>query len=101
MLLAERNYVEKRDFIRMFIDARVEVIDVDNGLTHIGEAQTLSGRGLSFVAEFEPAMGARLNVTVASRQSRLPPLHAEFYVVRVIPSGGGRFEIAGELSNVS
>lgn len=101
MLLAERNYAEKRDFIRMFVDARVEVVDVDTGITHNGEAQNLSGRGLAFVAEFEPAAGSVLNVIVSSRQSRLPPLHAEFQVVRVIPAGGGRFEIAGELSKVS
>ncbi len=101
MLLAERNYVEKRDFIRMFVDARVEVTDVDSGLTYSGEAQNLSGRGLAFVADFEPTMGSKLNVTVSSRQSRLPPLAAEFIVVRVVAAGGGRFEIAGELTNVS
>ncbi len=101
MLLAERNYAEKRDFIRMFVDARVEVTDVESGITHQGEAQNLSGRGLAFASEFEPNVGSVLRVTVSSRQSRLPPLHAEFQVVRVIPIGDGRFEIAGELSNVS
>lgn len=102
MLLAHaRDYAERRDFIRMFVDARVEIIDEETGAEYQGEARNLSGRGLMFEAQVEPSVGATLKVTVSSNQSRMPPLHAAFKVVRVQKQKGGRFEVAGELSDVS
>lgn len=102
MLLAHaRDYAERRDFIRMFVDAKVEIIDEDSGTEYQGEARNLSGRGLMFEADIEPKVGTSLRVTVSSNQSRMPPLHAAFKVIRVHKLKGGRFEVAGELSDVS
>lgn len=102
MLLAQaRDYAERRDFIRMFVDARVEIIDEDSGIEYQGEARNLSGRGLMFEANVEPTAGAALRVIVSSNQSRMPPLHAAFKVIRVQKQKNGLFEVAGELSDVS
>lgn len=102
MLVAQaRDYAERRDFIRMFVDARVEIVDEDSGVEYQGEARNLSGRGLMFEADVEPKAGANLKVTVSSNQSRMPPLHAGFKVIRVQKQKNGRYEVAGELSDVS
>ncbi|QGX41406.1 PilZ domain-containing protein [Permianibacter aggregans] len=101
MMNLARDYAEKRDFIRMFVDAKVSIVDLDSGAEYHGEAKNLSGKGLMFEANFEPALDAELRVTVASMQSRMPPLVASFKVVRVIKKDDGMYEIAGELSNVS
>ena len=96
-----RDFAEKRDFIRMFVDAKVTIVDMESGSEYNGDAKNLSGKGLMFEAAYQPAVGAELQVTVTSSQSRMPPLVAKFTVIRVIERGLGQYEIAGEMNNVS
>ncbi len=100
MLLDERQYAEKRDFIRMFVDSHVEVVDEETGATFHGDGKNISGSGLMFIADFQPREGASLHVTVSSLQSRLPPLQAQFRVIRVSRCEDGRYQIGGELSDI-
>ena len=106
MLLAERsyserNYVEQRDFIRMYVDARVDVSDPISGLSFSGEGRTLSGSGMSFVSDRPVTLGSVIKITLSTRNSKLPPLHADLKVVRMQLLDNGRYDIAGELSNIS
>jgi len=102
MLIAQaRDYAERRDFIRMFVDAKVVIIDENSGKEYLGEARNLSGRGLMFEADVEPTVGDNLKVVVSSNQSRMPPLQAAFKVARVQKLKIGRYEVAGELSDVN
>jgi hypothetical protein len=101
MMNLARDFAEKRDFIRMFVDAKVTIVDTDSGAEYHGDAKNLSGKGLMFEAGFEPRIGAELKVTITSMQSRMPPLVANFTVMRVLAREKGLFEIGGELSNVS
>lgn len=106
MLLAERsytdrNYVEQRDFIRMYVDARVDVNDPISGLAFVAEGRTLSGSGMSFVADRPVTLGSVIKITLSTRNSKLPPLHADLKIVRMQAQDDGRYDIAGELSNIS
>ncbi|NVJ60029.1 MAG: PilZ domain-containing protein [Gammaproteobacteria bacterium] len=100
-MAVDREYEEKRDFIRMFVDAKVEVTDPQSGDTFQGESKDLSAGGVAFVCDHELATGTRLEVKVSSAESKLPPLKADFIVTRCDKQSDNRYEIAGTIENVS
>ncbi len=94
------NYEEKRCFIRMFIDAKITIVDPSNHKTYDGETKNLSGSGIMFVTSELFQTGQELQVDLSSEQSKLPPLSALFEVKRVKPLDGGQFEVAGSINQV-
>ena len=54
-----RDFDEKRDFIRMALDCKIQCKDLASGETFYGHAHDLSGKGLSFDVDREFAPGAR------------------------------------------
>ncbi|NVJ50814.1 MAG: PilZ domain-containing protein [Gammaproteobacteria bacterium] len=97
----DREYEEKRDFIRMFVDAKVEITDPDSGETFTGDSKNLSAGGVAFTCEHSFEVGRTLSVKVSSVQSQLPPLTAELKVIRSDKRDDGSFEIAGSIANVN
>ena len=53
MSLTNKDYAEKRNFIRMFINADVTMTDPDTGTAYNGESKDLSGDGVSVITSHE------------------------------------------------
>lgn len=94
------DYSERRDFIRMFVDAQVTFRVPGEPDCYSGQSINLSGSGLKFHSPVDLAVGQVIEFTLSSTQSRLPPLEGELRVVRAILSDGGNYEIAGEMIKV-
>lgn len=101
MSSTNKDYEEKRNFIRMFVDAKVVITDPESGQTFNGDSKNLSGDGALLVTDREFKLNQILNVDIRSEQSRLSPLSAEFEVKRVKPLDNGMFEIGGSIKSVS
>ncbi|MCW8999652.1 MAG: PilZ domain-containing protein [Kangiellaceae bacterium] len=100
MSSVDKDYEEKRNFIRMFVDAKVIITDPVTGQSFEGDSKNLSGDGVMFTTEQKFEENQILSVDIRSEQSKLSPLSAEFQVVRVIEIGEGRYEIGGKISGV-
>ncbi|PWK49959.1 PilZ domain-containing protein [Pleionea mediterranea] len=97
----DREYEEKRDFIRMFVDAKVEITDPESGKRYEGDSINLSAGGVAFVSSQPFDIDKTLDVKVSSVQSKLPPLSAELVVIRCEKQSDDHYEIAGSIQNVS
>lgn len=97
----DNNYQEKRNFIRMFIDAKIIITDPDTRETYEGASKNLSGDGVMFTTKKEFNPKQQLQVDISSQQSKLPPLSASFEVIRVEKIDNGLFEIAGKINHMN
>jgi hypothetical protein len=89
----ERDYNEKRDFHRMYVEATVKFIKDGDSECHEGTSVDLSGNGVGFVTDQALSVGDVLYVTITSELARVPPLELEMEVVRVLPESGNRYLI--------
>ncbi|TQV71435.1 PilZ domain-containing protein [Aliikangiella marina] len=101
MSSVDHNYEEKRNFIRMFVDAKVTITDPETGQVFQGDSKNLSGDGVMFITDQKFNENQMLSVDIRSEQSKLAPLTAKFEVKRVIDLGEGKYEIAGTINSVS
>lgn len=100
MSSVNKDYAEKRNFIRMFVDATVTITEPETGLVSAGESKNLSGDGVMFITEKEFKINQTLNVDISSKQSKLAPLKALFVVKRVIKLDNGKFQTAGKIDEI-
>ncbi len=100
MSFNEIDYGEKRNFIRMFIDADVSITDPATGQKYIGESRDLSGDGVSIVTKHEFELNQILEVNITSRHGNNAPLSAKLEVKRVKKLDGELFEVAGPIDDV-
>ncbi|MEE4245833.1 MAG: PilZ domain-containing protein [Kangiellaceae bacterium] len=101
MTTGDRDYEEKRDFIRMFVGARVEITDPATGEQFVGDSKDLSAGGVAFTSSHGFEIGQKLSVKVSSVESKLPPLTADLIVKRSDKLATGSFEVAGSIENVN
>jgi hypothetical protein len=101
MPLTNKDYDEKRNFIRMFINADVTMTDPDTGTIYNGESKDLSGDGVSVKTNHEFQLNQKLEVHILTKQGTLSPLTAELQVNRVIKLDDGMFEVAGTIDQVN
>ncbi|MGX5174477.1 PilZ domain-containing protein [Aliikangiella sp. IMCC44653] len=94
------EYEEKRNFIRMFVDAKVSITDPATSEVYEGDSKNLSGDGVSFITDKKFELNQKLSVDIRSEQSKLAPLSADFEVKRVESLGDGRYEVAGTIQSV-
>lgn len=99
-MLSERDYAERRDFIRMFVDATVSFRLPDSDTEYSGRSKNLSGSGLLFVSPVAIPLDQPVPFRLGSEQSKLPPLSGEFRAVRVQANDDGSFDIAAEMVQV-
>lgn len=88
MTQSDRDYSEKRDFIRMQIETAIT-------LTHDGQhfeaiCQDLSNTGMQVLAATTLQIGDKVQVHIPSEHRELKGLEAETEVVRVDTHEGGR-----------
>ena len=84
----DRDYSEKRDFIRMRVEAAVTLEHGDTKLA--GTCIDLSSTGMQVLAGTQLQMGDKVRVLIPSEHSELKGLDAQTEVVRVIQLDDGR-----------
>jgi len=94
------DYSEKRNFIRMFVNAKVKVTDPSTGNSYDAEGKNLSGDGAMFTSSQEFKVNQRLTLDIQSEQSSLASLKADFEVIRVTKREDGQFDVAGAMLDV-
>ena len=96
----DNDYSEKRDFIRMFINAPVDfaVDGSDEWLTGMG--RDLSGGGLSFVTQHELPEGAMVTIKLHPVTPVTPPLEARVSVIRAVSNDEGEYEVSTKIEEI-
>lgn len=84
-----RDYEEKRDFIRMSLDCKVQIKNLATGEMFQGVAMDLSSKGLAFVTSSNIAPGSKLEIRIVPDKAVVPPLHARVEVIRSEPDTSG------------
>ncbi len=83
--LSGRGYTEKRNFIRMRVDANVSFTTAESQEKHNGRCRNLSGTGMLLETNKKLRVGNKINITLPSERSELPNLEATAEVIRVNP----------------
>ena len=87
----DRAYSEKRDFIRMRLEAPVTLHHAGKEIQ--AQCLDLSRTGMQVEADCQVAMGDKVKVHIPSEHSELKGLEAEAEVVRIIQLEDGRSSI--------
>ncbi|MFT5452906.1 MAG: hypothetical protein ACI9N9_002404 [Enterobacterales bacterium] len=106
MSLDDQDYAEKRDFIRMFINAPVNYAIADSGDWKSGIGKDLSGGGLSFTTEGSLSEGGlsegdRVDVKLHPITPVTPPLEAKVTVIRIDTEEDGRNIISTKIDRIT
>ncbi len=88
MIHVQRNYSEKRDFIRMHLDAPVTLSQ--GGQSIQGVCQDLSGTGMQVLVSGSFNLGEKIRVQIPSEHAELAGLDTLTEVVRVDSHEDGR-----------
>lgn len=99
MLQQERNYSEKRDFIRMQIETPITL--VQSGQTMQGVCQDLSSTGMQVLAATSLSLGDKVRVQIPSEHAELKGLDALTEVVRVEVLEDGRQSLGLAIQSMS
>lgn len=83
MTSKNRNYEEKRDFIRMKIDTPADIIVSKDGQKIHGICRDLSGGGMQIELPVELTIDTLIEVSIRSSHGHKPMLHAQAKVNRV------------------
>ena len=88
MTQSDRNYSEKRDFIRMHVDTPISLSK--DGQSFPGTCLDLSSTGMQVEASASLQLGDRVRVFIPSEHKELKGLDAETEVVRAEALADGR-----------
>lgn len=95
-----QDYDEKRDYIRMDVDCDISYKLADSGEFKTGRCTSLSGAGVSFIAESSCEIGSAMEINVLPQNSITPPMTAYIEIVRSIPHKDGSYEIAASIKSL-
>lgn len=95
----DRAYSEKRDFIRMRLEAPVTLHHAGREIA--AQCLDLSSTGMQLEADCQVAMGEKVKVHIPSEHSELKGLEAQAEVVRVTPLEDGRTSIGLAILSMS
>ena len=94
------EYDEKRDYIRMDVDCEVTYKLADSDIVKSGRCTSLSGAGVSFIADTAYDAGLAMEINVIPQKSVTPSMTAFIEVVRSIPQEDGSFEVAATIRSL-
>jgi hypothetical protein len=94
------NHDEKRDFIRMDVDCEITYKATDSQIVKTGRCTTLSGAGVSFIADQKFDIGLAMEVSILPKTSLTPPMTAFIKVVRAVELADHQFEIAATIKSI-
>ena len=91
---------EKRDYIRMEVDCDVTYKPVSSSNIKTGRCTTLSGSGISFIADQAYEAGLAMEINVIPKTNITPPMAAYVEVVRCSRRGDNEYEIAASIKSI-
>ncbi|MEY4720094.1 MAG: hypothetical protein RL563_2712 [Pseudomonadota bacterium] len=91
---------EKRNYIRMNVDCDIHYRAADSQQTKIGKCITLSGAGVSFVADTPFEAGSAMEISITPKSSITPPMTAYIEVVRCEAIDDNQYEIAASIQSI-
>lgn len=94
------EYDEKRDYIRMDVDCDISYKLADSNETKSGHCTSLSGAGISFIADNAYDAGLAMEVNIIPKNASTPPMTDFIEVVRSTASDDGTFEIAASIKSL-
>ncbi len=99
------NVAENRKYPRMAIDCGITYRCVDTDQVKEAVAKNISGNGVLFVADEEPAVGTLMEIRIQPGTLSIPPLKAIVEVVRVdtvapVMQDTGRYGIAAMIRSM-
>lgn len=100
MGITDRNYSEKRDFIRMKIGAPLSAKIAAESESIEGMCIDLSGGGLQVESPQALEVGTPVEVEVSSAHGHQPRLRANAKVVRASPSETGGYLLGLEIIHI-
>lgn len=90
-----------RRFTRLTLEnTAVGIVDIESGVEFSADGRDLSSEGLAFRSPLEPSVGADMQVVLRGTDTRLPPLRANFRVLRVRQADAGGWDVAGTLQRL-
>jgi len=92
----DKEYSEKRDYIRMFVNADISFTVNEEAKTFTGNSIDLSGKGVAFETNCELKQGDLLNLVLTADEAKVAPLELKVEVVRVESRSQNVFFIAAE-----
>jgi hypothetical protein len=94
------DYDEKRDYIRMEVDCEITYKLADSDTFKTGRCNSLSGAGVSFIADKPYDTGLAMEINIIPKISVTPSMTAFIEVVRSIPHNDGSFEVAASIKSL-
>jgi len=94
------EYDEKRDYIRMDVDCEISYKLADSKNIKTGQCTSLSGAGISFIAEDAYETGLAMEVNITPKNATTPPMTAFIEIVRSTIQDNGSFEIAASIKSL-
>lgn len=95
-----RDYSEKRDYIRMKVNARLRITREDNQATLTGVCRDLSGTGMLLEVSEAIPEGTRLHTSLPSQNDNFPAFESLVSVLRCTDQGGGRYLLGVNIDEV-
>lgn len=99
MVLNNRNFEEKRNFIRMSMNASADLTLADGQSLKV-TCIDLSANGMSVKATHAVNEGAKINVKIESPNAQFQSMDATGTVVRAVAMPDGSFELGVELDSI-
>lgn len=90
----DQEYSEKRDFIRMFINAPISYCAENSTEWQRGTGKDLSATGIAFITEQSFNEGDFIEVKLKPETNVTPPLEATVKVVRCTANEAGGYELS-------
>jgi hypothetical protein len=91
MAITDKNYSEKRNFIRMRVNTEI-ALDTSDGQV-IGLCKDISGSGLLIELDREIAIGTVLTAHINQNSERHSPFRATCEAARILHGENGKFLI--------
>jgi len=97
--MANNDYDEKRDFVRMNIDTQITYkIKGGDGQSYTGISENLSATGLSMDTSYQLSKGDEIELIMNPSGDKLPPFVAEGTVLRIEEKSTDKFHASISLT---
>jgi len=94
------SHDERRDYIRMDVDCEITYKLADSSDIKTGRCTTLSGAGVSFIADESFQPGLAMEVSITPKNNITPPMTAYIEVVRSTKRDHNEHEIAAVIKGI-
>ena len=95
-----QEYDEKRSYIRMEIDCDITYRLEGSEQIYHGRCSSLSGAGVSFIAEKYFPPGKAMEINIIPKSSVTPPMTAFIEIVRTTKQDEDCYEIAASIKTI-